>query len=243
VLPPSRNRSPTDTPFSSSLGTHTIIPAFYPKPELRRGARFFCGYSARQFAERGWLLRRPAVSRPFTSSLPPQAKPGSFNVSGGGVGTGNHMSAERFRASGGIEALYVPFPGGPEAMSEVMAGRLDFSLLPVGLVLPHLRDGKLRALAVNSTTRSAALPDVPTLAGWLRGCGLRPLVWDVSSAKSPREIVEKLHRETVHALQIPKVQEKLMMIGVEPMAMSPADFDARVREEIGINAALIKAAG
>jgi tripartite-type tricarboxylate transporter receptor subunit TctC len=223
---------------------HTIIPSFYPNLSYD---------PARDFSAVIPLGNSPNVlvvapSRGFKTVhelvAAAKAKPGSFNVSGGGVGTGNHMSAERFRASAGIEALYVPFPGGPEAMSEVMAGRLDFSLLPVGLVLPHLGDGKLRALAVNSTTRSAALPQVPTLAeaGFVDA---DYVLWYgmFLPAKSPREIVEKLHRETVHALQMPKVQAKLIMIGVEPMAMSTADFDARVREEIGINAALIKAAG
>jgi tripartite-type tricarboxylate transporter receptor subunit TctC len=129
-------------------------------------------------------------------------------------------------------------------MSEVMAGRLDFSLLPVGLVLPHLRDGKLLALAVNSAKRSPALPDVPTLAE----CGFVdadyvPWYGLFLPAKTPREIVNKLHREMMNALQTPRVQEKLTSIGVEPMVMSPAQFDARVKEEIVINAALAKTMG
>jgi tripartite-type tricarboxylate transporter receptor subunit TctC len=223
---------------------HTILPAFYPNLSYD---------PARDFLAVIPLGNSPNVlvvspSRDFKTVrelvAAAKAKPGSFNVSGGGVGTGNHMSAERFRASAGIEALYVPFKGGPEAMSEVMAGRLDFSLLPVGLVLPHLRDGKLLALAVNSAKRSSALPEVPTLAE----SGFADADYDLwyglfLPAKTPREIVDKLHRETMNALQAPKVQEKLTTIGVEPMAMSPAEFDARIKEEIGINAALVKAAG
>jgi tripartite-type tricarboxylate transporter receptor subunit TctC len=223
---------------------HTIIPAFYPNLTYD---------PARDFSAVIPLGNSPNVlvvspSRRFKTVhelvAAAKAKPGSFNVSGGGVGTGNHMSAERFRASAGIEVLYVPFKGGPESMSEVMAGRLDYSLLPVGLVLPHLRDGKLLALAVNSAKRSPALPDVPTLAE----CGFvdadyLPWYGLFLPAKTPRETVNKLHREMTNALQTPRVHEKLTSIGVEPMVMSPAEFDARVKEEIVINAALAKTMG
>ena len=223
---------------------HTVIPSFYPNLTYD---------PARDFSAVIPLGNAPnvVVVSPFRGFktvndlvVAARAKPGTLNVSGGGVGTGNHMSAERFRTSAGIDVLYVPFKGGPEAMSEVLAGRLDFSLLPVGLVLPHVRDGTLLALAVNSPQRSSALPEVPTLAE----CGFIDADYELWAgmfvpARTPREIVDKLHRETRKALQAPHVQEKLTTLGVEPMAMTPAQFDARVKSEIDINAALIKAAG
>ena len=91
-----------------------------------------------------------------------KAKPGALNFSSVGVGSATHFSAERFRRSAGVEAVHVPFKGGAEAMTEVIAGRIDFFFGPVGLVLPNVQEGKLIALAVNGAKRAAALPDVPT---------------------------------------------------------------------------------
>src|SRR5207249_10994712 len=90
------------------------------------------------------------------------AKTGSLTFASVGVGTATHLSAERFRASAGIDAVHVPFRGGPQAVDEVIAGRVDFFFGPVGLVLPQVSEGKLIALVVNGTQRSAALPNVKT---------------------------------------------------------------------------------
>ena len=91
-----------------------------------------------------------------------KARPNALNFSSVGIGSATHLSAERFVSSAGMHAVHVPFKGGAEAMTEVIAGRVDFFFGPVALVLPHIREGKLAALAVNTDKRSAALPDVPT---------------------------------------------------------------------------------
>jgi tripartite-type tricarboxylate transporter receptor subunit TctC len=173
-----------------------------------------------------------------------RAKPGSFNFASAGVGSGVHMSAERFLASTGIVAVHVPFKGSPEAITEVMAGRVDFYFSPVGLVVEHIRERKLLVLAVNSPRRAAILPDVPTLAEAGVADAEYPL-WYGSfvPAKTPRHIVETLHRETSKALKTPNVENKLATLGLEPMVMTPAEFDAHVKAEIRTNAALISAAG
>ena len=173
-----------------------------------------------------------------------KAKPGSINFSSAGVGTATHMSAERFRFAAGFEATHVPFRGGPEAMTEVMGGRIDFYFGPIGTVLSAVQEGKVVALAVNGPIRSSALPNVPTL----QEAGLKDADYPIwyglfAPAKTPREIVDKLHAATVKALQTPRVLEKLATIGVDPMPMSPKDFDALVEKEIGVNASLVKAAG
>jgi tripartite-type tricarboxylate transporter receptor subunit TctC len=173
-----------------------------------------------------------------------KARPGALNYSSVGIGTATHLSAERFRSSAGVEAVHIPFKGGAEAMFEVMAGRVDFFFGPVGLVLPHLREGKLTALVVNGNKRSAALPDVPTTleAGFTDA--EYPIWFGLFlPAKTPREIVDKLHRETLKALQTPKLREKLAALGLDPMVMTPKEFDAHVQKEIALNAALVKAIG
>jgi tripartite-type tricarboxylate transporter receptor subunit TctC len=171
-----------------------------------------------------------------------KAKPGGLTFSSVGIGTATHLSAERFRASAGINVVHVPFKGGAEAMTEVMAGRVDFFFGPVGLVLPLVREGKLTALVVNGTERSAALPDVPTTTQAGFANAEYPIWFGLFlPAKAPREIVDKLHDETLKALQTSAVQDKLATLGVDPMVMTPKEFDAYVEKEIAVNAALVKA--
>jgi tripartite-type tricarboxylate transporter receptor subunit TctC len=171
-----------------------------------------------------------------------KAKPGAFNFSSLGVGTASHLSAERFLLSTGLQAVHVPFKGGPEAMTGVITGRIDFYFVAIGAALPYIEDGKLSALAVNSAKRSAALPDVPTT----REAGFNNAEYPTwfglfLPAKTPREIVDKLHRETFKALQEPKVRDKLAALGFDPMVMTPSEFDAFVAKDIAINAVLVKA--
>jgi tripartite-type tricarboxylate transporter receptor subunit TctC len=173
-----------------------------------------------------------------------KAKPGALNFSSVGVGSATHMSAERFRASAGISAVHIPFKGGAEAMSEVMAGRVDFFFGPVGLVLPHVKENKLVALVVNGAERSAALPDVPTTAeAGFRNAEYPFWIGIFLPVSTPRDVVEKLNRETLKALQEPKVREKLASLGVDPMVMTPPDMDVLIRREIDLNAELVKSAG
>jgi tripartite-type tricarboxylate transporter receptor subunit TctC len=173
-----------------------------------------------------------------------KAKPGAFNFSSLGVGTASHLSAERFLLSTGLQAVHVPFKGGPEAMTGVITGRIDFYFVAIGAALPYIEDGKLSALAVNSAKRSAALPDVPTT----REAGFNNAEYPTwfglfLPAKTPREIVDKLHRETFKALQEPKVRDKLAALGFDPMVMTPSEFDAFIAKDIAANAALVKAVG
>ena len=173
-----------------------------------------------------------------------KARPGALNFSSVGVGSATHLSAERFVSSAGIRAVHVPFKGGAEAMLEVIAGRVDLFFGPVALVLPQLREGKLRALAVNTAGRSAVLPDVQTLGE----AGFKDAEYPIwfalfAPAKTPSGIVNKLNRETLKALEVPKVRDKLAALGVDPMVMSPPEFAAYVDHEIALNASLARKAG
>ena len=222
---------------------HTISPALYPNlsydPARDFAAVIPLGVSPNV------LVVSPSKGFKTVGDLvaAAKAKPGALTFSSVGVGTATHLSAERFRASAGIRVVHVPFKGGAEAMTEVMAGRVDFFFGPVGLVLPLVRQGKLTALVVNGAERSAALPDVPTTqeAGFANA--EYPIWFGVFlPAKTPRDIVDKLHDETLKALQTPKVLDKLATLGVDPMVMTPKEFDAYVEKEIAVNAALVKAA-
>jgi tripartite-type tricarboxylate transporter receptor subunit TctC len=173
-----------------------------------------------------------------------KARPNALNFSSVGIGSATHLSAERFGTSAGIQAVHVPFKGGAEAMTEVIAGRVDFFFGPVALVLPHIRDSKLTALAVNSAKRTPALPEVPTTREAGFADAEYPIWFGVfAPAGTPRDIVGRLNREVANALQASGVREKLAGMGVEPMPMSPREFAAHVEREVALNATLARSAG
>jgi tripartite-type tricarboxylate transporter receptor subunit TctC len=173
-----------------------------------------------------------------------KAKAGSVTYGSAGVGSATHWAAERIRVAGGFTGIHVPFRGGPEALTEVMTGRVDFTSMGMSAALPLIRDGRLVALAVSTPTRSKALPDVPTTieaglpdSDYVFWMGL------FAPAKTPPTIVERLRAETEKALKNPNVVEKFAAQGIEPMPLSPAAFDALIKKEIATNIALVKAAG
>ncbi len=173
-----------------------------------------------------------------------KSNPDALTFASVGVGSATQMAAERFLVSAGIKAVHVPFKGGAEAMAEVMSDRVNFFFGPVGLVLPLVRDGKLTALVVNGAQRSLALPDVPTTREAGYADADYPFWFGAfAPAKTPRGTVEKLNLETRKALEAPKVRAKLTALGVDPMIMSPAEFDAYVRSDLVASAALVKSAG
>jgi tripartite-type tricarboxylate transporter receptor subunit TctC len=173
-----------------------------------------------------------------------RAKPGSFNFASVGVGSAVHLSAERFRISAGYEAQHIPFKGGSEALTEVIAGRVEYYFCPIATALPHIRDGKLLGLAVSSAKRAAALPNVPTtLEAGFRDSDYTFWIGVFAPAKTPKEIVDKLNSELTKAVATPAVREKLATLGVEAMPMTPAEFDAHVKGEIALYATFAKAAG
>lgn len=172
-----------------------------------------------------------------------KAKPGAMNYASVGNGTAMHLNAERFRLSAGIDAQHVAFKSAPEAATEVLTGRIDFSFIPISVVLPLIQEGKLQALAVGSSTRATSLPNVPTTTeAGLAKSDYNFWLGIFAPAKTPQDVVAKLYRETQAALQLPTVKEALGKLGVDPLPMDTAQFRAFVHSEIGSNAELVHAA-
>ena len=186
----------------------------------------------------------PAKNIKTLKELVAAAKSGTFTFASAGVGSATHWAAERLRLSAGFAATHVPFRGGPEALTEVMTGRVDFMCIGVSSGLAFIQDKKLIPLAVCTPKRSSALPDVPTTieSGYADS---DYTVWNglLVPAKTPRDIIDRLHAEVQKALALPLVKEKFAPQGIEPMPLSPTEFDALIKKEIGINIALVKAAG
>jgi tripartite-type tricarboxylate transporter receptor subunit TctC len=173
-----------------------------------------------------------------------KAKPGSLNFASAGVGSATHLSAIRFLSSAGIEAVHVPFKGGPEAMNEMIAGRIDLFFAPVANALPLVRDGKLVALVVNSAERTKAFPNVPTVSEAGFSTAEYPFwIGMFLPAKTPENIVDRLYRETMKALREPKVRDKLAALSVDLLEMPPVEFDAFVQKQIKDDAELVRSAG
>ncbi|MDC7786976.1 tripartite tricarboxylate transporter substrate binding protein [Rhodoplanes sp. TEM] len=173
-----------------------------------------------------------------------KAKPGEFTFASVGIGSAVHLSAERFRASAGYEAVHIPFKGGAEALTEVIAGRVTYYFCPISTALPHIKAGRLKALAVSSPTRAAALPDVPTtLEAGYPNSDYTVWIGFFAPAKTDPAIVAAFDRELGKALASPVLKEKLTQIGVEPMAVTPAQFAVQVQKEVGTYAAFAKAIG
>lgn len=223
---------------------HTIAPALHARLSYDP-ARDFAAVAA--LGTTPFVLVVPPASGMKTVNdltAAAKAKPGALNFASPGIGTASHLSAQRFLLGADVRAVHVPFKGGVEAMNEVMAGRIDFFFVALGAGLPHIREGRLIALAVNGAARATPLPDVPTL----REAGVNNAEYTTwfglfVPAGTAGHIVDRLHRETGLALQTPQVRDRLATMGVEPIAMSVREFGAYVAAEIAVNAELARAAG
>jgi tripartite-type tricarboxylate transporter receptor subunit TctC len=173
-----------------------------------------------------------------------KAKPGSINFASAGQGSATHLNAEKFRMRAGINATHIPFKGSPEALVDVMTGRVDYYFCPVAPAIPFIKDGRLAAIAVGSAKRSSILPDIPTtIEAGVPGSDYNFWIGLLVPAKTARPIVTRLHSETTKALASPEVKKRYTELGADPWILSPEQFDKTIREEIVANKAIVEAAG
>jgi tripartite-type tricarboxylate transporter receptor subunit TctC len=171
-------------------------------------------------------------------------KPGTFNYASVGVGSGTHLSVEKFALAAGFKAVHVPFRGGPEALTEVLAGRVDFYFCPINTALPHIREGKLTALVTSHTARLPEVPDVPTTAeAGYPNADFPIWIGLLAPVKTPRAVVDRLNAEIAKAVKTPVVADRMAKTGILPLILTPEQFDARIRTEIAANTAIARAAG
>jgi tripartite-type tricarboxylate transporter receptor subunit TctC len=173
-----------------------------------------------------------------------KAKPGALNYSSAGPGTASHFAGERLRVSAGIQAQHVTFKGAAEAVTEVVAGRIDFSPQLPTTTLPLINDGKLVALAVSAHKRIATMPNVPTtIEAGLSAESIYPFYSGLFlPAKTPRTIVDKMHAEAAKAIKAPEVQARFAKLGVEPLPMTVDEFAKYFRDDVAAALELVKAA-
>lgn len=192
------------------------------------------------------LIISPAKNITSVGALVTAAKanPGKMTYASGGVGSATHLSVERFRLSAGFEGVHVPFRGGPEAITEVMTGRVDFYFVPVLPALGFIRDGRLLPLAVSTKQRASLLPDVPTTteAGF-KDSDYNFWVGLLAPAKTPPAIIQRLHAEAEKAVKTPEIAAKLKGYGADPMLQSTDEFRQQINDELAANETLVKAIG
>ena len=173
-----------------------------------------------------------------------KAKPGSFNFASAGAGSATHLTAERLKLSAKIEAAHVAFKGSSDALTEILADRLDFYCSPVNAAIGFIKDGKMTALAVSSAKRSSALPNVPTtVEAGFPDSGYEFWIGAFVPRQTPDAIRKRLHAELLKAIDEPGVAKKLADLGADPLKISPDAFEAMVKREIAANALVVKAAG
>ncbi|MGQ0651487.1 MAG: tripartite tricarboxylate transporter substrate binding protein [Betaproteobacteria bacterium] len=161
-----------------------------------------------------------------------KAKPGQYNYASAGVGSGAHVSLEKFNVAAGVKAVHVPLKGTPPILAETMAGRVEYAMVPAVSGMGPVRDGKVKPLAVTTSKRVTALPNVPTLgeAGFPAGESTFWLAL-LAPAKTPPDIVAKVNAEVNRSLGSAEVTERLAKLGTEPMSMTPAQSDAFIARE------------
>jgi tripartite-type tricarboxylate transporter receptor subunit TctC len=173
-----------------------------------------------------------------------KAQPGKLSYGHAGVGTSQHLGAELFKYMAKVDIASVPYRGTTALMPDLLAGRLTMSFANVVNVLPLAREGKLRALAITSIKRSALAPDLATMAeSGFPGFEAVPWFGLMAPSGTPKDVLDKLHAETVKTLAMPEVRKKFDELGLEPVGNTPAEFAAVIKKEMPEWAKVIKDAG
>ena len=171
-----------------------------------------------------------------------KAEPGKIAFASSGNGSAQHLAGELFRQRAGIDIVHVPYKGGGPALIDVMAGQVPMYFGNMASALPHVKNGKLKALAVTGAKRSSAAPELPTIAE--SGLpGYQVYEWNAifAPAGTPPAIVNRVQSEIAKAVKVPDVRDRMLALGGEIVASSPADLGAWVREQTASWARVVKA--
>jgi len=228
----------------TASSSHTIAPVVHAKLPYDT-IRDFSGVVMTSSASYV-LAAAPALNLKTVQDLVvlAKAKPGQVNFSSAGIGSGMHFAGEMVKQLLQIDVVHVPYKGVPEAMNDIVAGRVQFTMAPLGSSIGMVREGRLRGLAVASAKRTSVHPDLPTIAE----SGYPGFRWDSWSAmfapaKTPRSIINKLNREIVRVLTEPEIQQRLTGLGMEAAPSTPEHLDKFVAEQLATITQLAKKAG
>jgi tripartite-type tricarboxylate transporter receptor subunit TctC len=173
-----------------------------------------------------------------------KAKPGTLNYGSAGTGSVSHFSSEQFKALAGVDVVHVPYKGAGPYLIDLVAGRLQMAFENLPTVWPHVRSSKLRLLAVGTQSRSALVPDAPTVAeAGVPGYESSTAFGVLAPAKTPAAAIARLNKELVRILHSPDIKEKMTAEGVEAVGGTPQEYAAHLKEELAKYGRIVKAAG
>jgi len=173
-----------------------------------------------------------------------RTKPGAMNFGSGGSGTSNHLAGELFNIVAGVKLVHVPYKGVNLAMNDVLSGQIQLVVIGIPAAAPHIKAGRLRALAVIDSKRAAALPWVPTVAeAGLAGFEVTTWYGVLAPAGTPRPIIARLNSELVQVMRAPELDAKLAAIATEPVTSTPEAFGTLIRGEIEKWGEVVREAG
>jgi tripartite-type tricarboxylate transporter receptor subunit TctC len=191
------------------------------------------------------MITQPAMPgelREFIAAA--RAKPGALNFGSGGAGTSNHLAGELFNLVAGTQLVHIPYKGVNLAMQDVLSGNVHLVFIGIPAAAPHIKAGKLRALALVAPQRSSALPDVPTVAeAGLPDFEVTTWYGVLAPAATPRPIVGRLNGELVKIMHAADVRERLAATGTEPLTSTPEEFAAYIRREMTKWGEVVRKAG
>jgi tripartite-type tricarboxylate transporter receptor subunit TctC len=173
-----------------------------------------------------------------------RANPGKLNFGSGSTGSAGHLAGELFKTMAGIDMTHVPYKGAAPAMNDLVGGQIHLMFDNLASSLAQVRAGRIRALAVTTSRRSALAPDLPTvIESGLPGFDISTWFGIFVPAGTPRDVVDRLHGEFTRALAQPDVREKMVNLGAEPVGNRPEEFAAFIRGEAEKYAQVIRASG
>jgi len=161
-----------------------------------------------------------------------KAKPGQLNYASAGSGTSPHLAAELFKTMAGIDMTHVPYKGIPPAVTDVIAGRVAMLMTTTISAAPHVKSGRLRALAITSPKRLAAMPDVPAIGETVPGYEADAFQGMIAPAGVPKEIVRQLADDIATIVKLPDIRERITADGAEPIGSTPEAFAAFLKKEM-----------
>jgi len=223
--------------------THAVTPSLYSK--LPYDAR--SDFTPITLAVRlpNVLVVHPSVPAASLAELIryARANPGKLSYASTGSGTSPHLSMELLKTMAGIDLVHIPYKGGAPAMTDLVGGQVAAQFIGLPVAVPHIKAGRLRALALTSGARSPAVPDIPTVGETLAGYELDPWFGVLGPRGLPSPIAVRLQTEIAGVLRAPALKDQLVSLGAEPVASTPAEFSAILAAEIRKYAALVKASG
>jgi tripartite-type tricarboxylate transporter receptor subunit TctC len=172
-----------------------------------------------------------------------RANPGRLNYGSGGNGSAGHLAGEMFKKAAGLFIVHIPYNGGNPAQLALLSGQVDFNFDNLATASSNIKAGKLKALAVTTTQRSAVMPEVPAVAETLKGFEVDTWWGLVGPAKLPTEITARLHQAFAGALQQPEVKARFAQLMAEPVGNTPDQFGAFMKQELAKYEAVVKASG